>query len=88
MRLPQLKPWQTAALVILIGLGAIAFLLLGWGVVEALTLADDVEGNHITAVFRELWAKQPGAILLTLLIVSNALSHFFGWLGGHLFWCK
>lgn len=88
MRLPKIKPWMTAALVVGIALSAIAVLAIGWGVLEAVTLADDEPGNHITAVWRDLWAKEPGAILLALLVLTNFLTGTLGYIAGHIFWCN
>lgn len=61
-------------------------LLVGWFVVsvvfllalEAWTLADGTAANHITAVVRAAFAKEPGVFMW--------LAFSAGWLGGHLFW--
>ena len=87
MKLPTLKPWMTAVLVVLVALTAIGVLGFGWGVLEAVTLADDEPGNHITAVWRDLWAKEPGAILLALLVMTNFLTATLAYIAGHIFWC-
>jgi hypothetical protein len=49
-----------------------------WLAVEWKTLADDVPGNHITAVVRRAVAAQPGPFILFALAL--------GFLFGHLFW--
>ena len=82
------KPWMTAVATVLVALAAIAVLGVGWGVLEAYTLADDVPGNHITAVWRDLWAKEPGAILLALLVTTNFLTAVLAYIAGHIFWGK
>ena len=45
---------------------------------EGVTLGDSVESNHITAVVRAAFAKEPGVFMW--------LAFSAGWLGGHLFW--
>lgn len=87
MKLPRIKPWLTAVLTVLVALAAIGVLGIGWGVLEALTLADDVPGNHITAVWRDLWAKEPGAILVALLVLTNFVTSVLSYIAGHIFWC-
>ena len=61
--------------ILIISLLAIAAI---WGVLEWRTLADDVEGNHITAVVRRAVKAQPGPFILFALAL--------GFLMGHLFW--
>ena len=61
-------------------------LLIGWFVVsvvfllalEGWTLADQTAANHITAIVRQAFDKEPGVFMW--------LSFSAGWLGGHLFW--
>jgi hypothetical protein len=49
---------------------------------EYRTLTDKVPGNHITAVVRAAWARQPGAFLIVIVLLSIALAY----LGSHFFW--
>lgn len=61
-------------------------LLIGWFAVsvvfllalEALTLADSVASNHITAVVRQAFAAEPGVFVW--------LAFSLGYLCGHFFW--
>ena len=61
-------------------------ILIGWFVVsvvfllavEGWTLADQTQANHITAVVRQAFDKEPGVFMW--------LAFSAGWLGGHLFW--
>jgi hypothetical protein len=78
---------STAILTVLVGLAAIGILAIGWGVLEAKTLADDKPGNHITATWRRLWKLEPGAILLALLVLTNFVSGTLMYIAGHIFWC-
>lgn len=80
------QPKTTAVVTVAVAVAAVLVLGIGWGVLEAYTVADNVPGNHITAVWRELWARQPGAILLVLLAATNFLSFVLGYIGGHIFW--
>jgi len=82
-----LKRWQTGALVIAVAFAAVAVLGIGWGVIEAVTLADDVPGNHITATWRAYWDAEPGAILLALIVCTNFLTAVLSYIAGHIFWC-
>lgn len=61
-------------------------LLIGWFVasvmfllaLEAFTLADSTPVNHLTAVMRAAFAKEPGVFVW--------LAFSLGYLGGHIFW--
>lgn len=63
-----------------------AGLLIGWFAlsivflmaVEAWTLADQTPMNHITAVVRQAFAKEPGVFMW--------LAFSVGYLSGHFFW--
>jgi hypothetical protein len=45
---------------------------------EFVTIGDSTPWNHITAVVRMAYAKEPGVFMW--------LAFSAGWLGGHLFW--
>ena len=49
-------------------------------VLEGITISDSTPMNHITAVVRVAFAKEPGVFMW--------LAFSAGWLGGHLFWGK
>jgi hypothetical protein len=51
-----------------------AFLL----ALEFFTLGNSVDSDHITAVVRQAFAREPGVFMW--------LAFSAGWLGGHLFW--
>lgn len=57
---------------------SLAVVTIVWLVLEWRTLADDIPGNHITAVVRRAVKKQPGPFML--------LFFALGFLCGHLFW--
>jgi hypothetical protein len=61
--------------ILIISLSAVTVL---WLVLEWRTLADDIPGNHITAVVRRAVKSQPGPFLLFMFAL--------GFLCGHLFW--
>ena len=60
-------------------------LLIGWFVVsvlfllglEALTLSNDIAGDHITAVVRSAFAKEPWVFMWLSCSVSFLAGHFF-----------
>jgi hypothetical protein len=73
------KAWgaRKTGLLLLSWLGlSVAYLL----VIEGITVADSMPMNHITAVMRQAFAKEPGVFMW--------LAFSAGWLGGHLFWSK
>jgi hypothetical protein len=80
-----------AVSVLLAVIAPIVILALGLGLTEYRTLKDDVPGNHITAVWRALWAKEPGAILLALLALMGVITWvvaILAFIAGHIFWCS
>jgi hypothetical protein len=69
----RISPTQTGALII----GWTVIYAVGLLVLEWLTLADDIPGNHITAVIRSAWEKQAWAFVPLFFIVSYLAGHFF-----------
>ena len=79
-----MTPEQTATLlfcIVVVG-GALVFVAVALLWKEYKTLSDDIPGNHITAAFRVAWAKQPGAFLIVIVLLTAAIFY----LGGHLAW--
>jgi formate hydrogenlyase subunit 3/multisubunit Na+/H+ antiporter MnhD subunit len=72
----------TLLYVIVIVVGALFFVAVALLYKEYKTLSDKVPDNHITAVFRVAFKKQPGAFLIVIILLTAALFY----LGGHLAW--
>ena len=71
-----MRPSRTGLLLVSWFCFSVVFLL----VLEGITVADSTPMNHITAVVRGAFAKEPGVFMW--------LAFSAGWLGGHLFWSK
>ncbi len=67
--------------IVVIG-GALCFTFIALLWKEYKTLSDKIPGNHITAVIRIAWKRQPGVFLIVIVL----LTAFLFYLAGHLFW--